>query len=354
MTKALNGKIRSIVNKGFTFISLDYRLLATKYWFRSCDGQEHEEEYIAVSHNGEMTIPSEEDPMSSYKVKVGRQEFITKCIYDAARAMDYIVEYAADLKVDLGKVGFMADSAGGALANYLIWTYPRLKPGLYHPISATFNGEQLDYPVQNTLDRVWSLFVDEVGEDALLSDYLQIDDCPTIVGNPWCVQRSVETDLCNDAWHRDAVERFCGATRFPQVTFGELQQSQVWTETTEQDRGLAYLWYPSQQMQLYQPANVKLWIFNKAGGATGDKSWAAIAHHSIFAKKYLDLCTELKIDCIGYYSAWLHIKETSRGTDLEGLQYKETFGWRASSEGSANTPGSYSERLAVHAFAAGI
>jgi len=91
---------------------------------------------------------------------------------------------------------------------------------------------------------------------------------------------------------------------------------------------------------------------NKAGGATGSKGWGAIAHHAIFAKKYLDLCAELGVDCIGYYSSWLNIKETSRGTELAGLQYRATFEWRSTTEASATNPGSPFERLAVHTYAA--
>ena len=51
-----------------------------------------------------------------------------------------------------------------------------------------YHNAQLDYPVQNMLDQVWSLWADDVGADTPLSTILRFEDCGVIIGNPWCVE----------------------------------------------------------------------------------------------------------------------------------------------------------------------
>ena len=73
---------------------------------------------------------------------------------------------------------------------------------------------QLDYPVQNILDQVWSLWADDVGNETLLTTILGQDvaDCEMCVGNPWCSARvESQTPLCNATWHAATMARYCGA-----------------------------------------------------------------------------------------------------------------------------------------------
>eukprot|EP00440_Ansanella_granifera_P001437 gb/GFBE01001547.1/.p1 GENE.gb/GFBE01001547.1/~~gb/GFBE01001547.1/.p1 ORF type:complete len:322 (+),score=46.77 gb/GFBE01001547.1/:1-966(+) len=247
---AVTNTIAAYVNNGFTYTSLDYRLVATKYYFRDCQGREREEEFIAVTQEGRLQIPDERTVMSDYRVTVGRPELVTKCMYDASRAMDYIIEHSLELNVDVNRISFVAQSAGGGIANYLIWTYSKLRPGLSTPISATLSDQQLDYPVQNALDQVFSMFVGELGEGALLQDHLDQADCYKIVGNPWCTEpilSKAQTGICNSSWHDETISMYCGAD-FPRVTFGQLSNSQVW-----------------------QPQNHQLGCFQK--GAKGARCW---------------------------------------------------------------------------------
>jgi len=73
----------------------------------------------------------------------------------------------------------------------------------------------------------------------------------------------------------------------------------------------------------------------------------ALAHHGVFAKKYMDLCKELQMHCVAYYPAWHGIKQASRGkTTRDGLEFDETFQWSNISQQYA-----LSEEVAIHLYA---
>jgi len=348
-----NNEVKKYVKNGFTYISFDYRLVAKMYYFW-LGSEEHEEEYIEVSEDGVLTIDPSQD-MSEYPVQVGRQEFVTKCIYDAVQAMNFVVANNVELKVNINSIGFIGASAGGGICNYLIWTYPNLYGNTGISVrSATFKNAQLDYTVQNALDKTWSHWVDELGPDAKLKNYLERSGCKKIVGNPWCTVSSTdETTICNHGWQQVTNNRFCKTNfKFNQVTFGALHSIQVWPNVTTQDRGLAYLWYVSEQMAVYQPPGFVLYVYNYQGGATGEKNDGALAHHSLFSKRYSDFCLAYNISCIVYFKAWTDIKPSSLGTALNnGKRLIETFPWRQTG-GSGTTPASSTERMEVHKWAA--
>ena len=112
------------------------------------------------------------------------------------------------------------------------------------------------------LDKVWGLWVDDVGASTKLSTILAFGDCPMIIGNPWCNppaggQSHVTGPpgvLCNQTWERESLARYCNSEAdFNRATLGQVKSTQVFPQETEQDRGLATLWYNSDNMQKHQP-----------------------------------------------------------------------------------------------------
>ena len=49
-------------------------------------------------------------------------------------------------------------------------------------VSMVYTMAQLDYPVQNMLDKAWGLWVGDVGADTKLSQILSFTDCAMIIG----------------------------------------------------------------------------------------------------------------------------------------------------------------------------
>jgi hypothetical protein len=112
---------------------------------------------------------------------------------------------------------------------------------------------QLDYPVQNILDRVWGLWADDVGADVEVTSILSqtYTDCEMCIGNPWCgTGYAAQTELCNASWHAATMSRYCGdaGEKMSGVTLGTLRATQTWPNETAHDRGLARLWYNSINM----------------------------------------------------------------------------------------------------------
>jgi len=324
-----NFGINVLVKNGYTVISIDYRLVGHLYYYQTQMGAEQEEEFINASPLGELTIPQPPTKLTDYKVKMGRQEFVTKCVYDATKAMDYIIEHAAALNVDLNSISTMSDSAGGAEAHYLTWTYPLLKPGLYTVRSMVHTRAQVDYCVQNSIRKVYLAFTEELGPEALVSDYVDAADCGTVIGNPQC-EGTYETDLCNTNWQEKTMAKFCGSN-FSQITFGQLDSSQMWIPENDHERGLDYLWDITESMRRFAQSGMpkpRLWIKNHEGKA-GEKGWSAWAHHAVFAHKVFKLCNELDLFCAAHWGAWHAIKSESKGLMVvDDLEYGETMAWR--------------------------
>ena len=97
---------------GIAFASLDYRLVATKYYYEDTGGAEQEEEFIDVDADGEMSLNAKHT-MSQYQVLTGRLEYGAKCVYSAVEAFEHILANTGTSGIDANKVGFSANSAGG-------------------------------------------------------------------------------------------------------------------------------------------------------------------------------------------------------------------------------------------------
>ena len=98
-------------------------LRVEQYFYATAAG-EAEEEFIHASSDGRLTL-DERRPSSSYRIRIGRQEFNTKCSYDAAAGFDSLISLAPSLGLDMHRVAFTGGSAGGGEIHYLAWLHHR-------------------------------------------------------------------------------------------------------------------------------------------------------------------------------------------------------------------------------------
>ena len=117
---------RLLLRNGIAYVSIDYRSVATKYFYIDDEGKKREEEFIHAGEDGRLTLDAAAAPASGYAVRVGRQELITKCCFDAAAALSDLLGRAEAFGLDVHRIGFAGSSAGGAEAHYLQWIYHQL------------------------------------------------------------------------------------------------------------------------------------------------------------------------------------------------------------------------------------
>ena len=222
-------EIDAITSAGIAYVSVNYRLVATRYYYGN---DKKLEELIHVDHEGRLTLDTTGKTADQYQIRRGRTEYNTKCSYDAARMIDYLVEHAEELGLDMHRVSFTGGSAGGGEIHYLTWVYHQWNTDKYTPRGMVYTMAQLDYPVQNMMDRVWSLWTADVGQSLKLNQILDYTDCGMIIGNPWCVSPGVnqsEYNLCNMSWQKESMARFCtNRESFDKATLGEVQVAQRW------------------------------------------------------------------------------------------------------------------------------
>eukprot|EP01051_Picozoa_sp_SAG22_P016693 SAG22_NODE_2407_length_2605_cov_1.483639_3_plen_212_part_00 len=151
-------EIAAYLDNGFHYVSVGYRLVATKYYYSpgSCTPSPRcggiEEEFIHAAANGTLTLDTGGaiggGPMylSDYKVHAGRTEFNTKCSYDAAQALEHLITHADQLQADVHKLATTGGSAGGGEIHYLTWVYHNLKDNAarYTPRAMVYTMAQLD------------------------------------------------------------------------------------------------------------------------------------------------------------------------------------------------------------------
>ena len=77
-------EIEAYVAAGFHYMSVGYRLVATKYYYHTQGDAPVEEEFIHAAANGTLTLDTAGRVLSDYKIRRGRTEYNTKCSYDAA------------------------------------------------------------------------------------------------------------------------------------------------------------------------------------------------------------------------------------------------------------------------------
>ena len=283
-----NEEVAAMNRNGIAFLSTNYRLVATKYYTED----KKVEELINVDADGKLALDTKKT-MDDYVVRRGRQEYNTKCSYDAAQMMEYIIANADSLNIDPHRISFTGGSAGGGEIHYLTWVYHQWNVARYTPRGMVYTMAQLDYPVQNMLDRVWGLWADDVGADTKLSTILDSRDCGMIVGNPWCTTGKSDYNLCNKTYEAqvqvaplaiclhlrfvclvplavpsacrrlprwrslltssprpaNGQTRFCGAAAFAKTTLADVRAGCTWpSEDPAVGAGMEVLWYNSVNM----------------------------------------------------------------------------------------------------------
>ena len=320
-TKEVTPEIAAFLDNGFHYVSVGYRLVATKYYYPVAEqspemtGGNIEEEFIwagpaAPPHAAVNPAPSGflqldtggplgGGPMylSDYKVHAGRTEFNTKCSYDAAQALEHLITHADQLQLDMHKLLLTGSSAGGGEIHYLTWVYHGFhgNAARYTPRGMVYTMAQLDYPVQNMLDKVWSHWADNLGAETPLSTMLKFADCGMIIGNPWCEGANfVQAPwLCNATWHQASLARYCSTrAAFEAATLGDLVKTQVFPQLSAQDAGIATLWYNTVNMQRHAPKPFHLYIANWLNSTAGME----VVHNALYGRLYADFAAKAGIN----------------------------------------------------------
>jgi hypothetical protein len=344
-TRAPNAQIDSFLQNGVAFASMDYRLVATKYYYGAGDSV-CEEEFIHADASGRLTLDRNGSVMSDYSVRVGRQELNTKCSFDAAAGLNDLIGRAGSLGIDPHRIGLLGSSAGGGEIHYLAWVYRGLDRNWqrYTPVAMVYTMAQLDYPVQNMLDRAWGLWADDVGNETRLNQVLEQDesDCAMIVGNPWCTSGySAETPVCNKSWHTASMARFCGGSGAPKmgnVTLRDLRETQVWPLETEQDRGIARLWYNSENILDFRSRTdvprtpFFLYVYNRLNGTQGMN----VVHAALYARRYAEVATSAGLEHLIYHPDYPRMSPSDKAAEADRihtndgtvLNMRHSFDWR--------------------------
>lgn len=218
----------------------------------------------------------------------------------------------------------------------------------YTPRGMVYTMAQLDYPVQNILDRVWSLWADDIGEDTRLADILDMRDCSMIVGNPWCAcpgngcPGEDQTPLCNHTFQSLSMARYCrDSAAFEAATLGQLRATQTWPMVTEQDQGIATLWYNSLNMVKHAPKPFHLYVANALNSTAGMN----VVHNALYARNYARYAEQAGINYTVYYTDYVGMRAADRGTrrysvsgkggGVDVFNYRSNFGWDTMHDGVA-------------------
>lgn len=348
--KSPNAAIQSAVNNGIAYVSVGYRLVATKYYYDS----NKVEELIHVDSEGRLSLDTSGKTMDDYQVRVGRTEFNTKCSYDTAQMIEHLIANADTLGLDVHRISTTGGSAGGGEIHYLTWVYHQWNADRYTPRGMVYNMAQLDYPVQNMLDRVWTLWTDDVGESTKLSTILSKDDCSMIIGNPWCEQ-SADYNLCNQTYNSMVTGRFCGSN-FDSVTLGEVRDTCVWPkDDPEVGKGMEVLWYNSLNMQKHQPKPFYLYIENALNSTAGMN----VVHSALYSRNYAKYAEMAGINYTVYYTDYHGMTEDDAGEQRfqsgnKVYNYRSSHDWASRPEVQKSGHANPTEQLMYHCLALGV
>lgn len=316
--QAETSEIKAYLRSGFAVVSVGYRLAAQKYFYEDKEGNENTEELIHVSKDGKLVLDKTGETMEDYKVQVGDQEFITKYLYDATQMMENLVRNAEKYRLDVHRIVFVGESAGGAAIQYLTWVYHQWNVGHYTPRGIVYQNAQLNYPVNNMLSETLDLFSETMGPQVKLADVVSQEACPTIIGNPMCgseIGNTSDYDLCNEEWNARSLREFCGEA-LKSATLGQVTARQVWAKKDDEGKGMEKLWYASENMQKHMPSGEDPFYIYVANSMNGTSA-VDVAHHSLFAlnfAKYAEMGKHGGHQYTVYYTDFAHMSEEDRGT----------------------------------------
>jgi acetyl esterase/lipase len=322
-----NDEIKAYVSKGFAVVSVGYRLATDKYVYQTKLGENKSEELIHVAKDGKLSLDTSGKTMDDYKVRVGKQEFITKALYDATQMIEHLIENGDKFGLDVNRIVFAGESSGGALMQYLAWVYHKWNQGRYTPKGMVYHNAQLNFPVHNMLGETWALFADAMGPETKLEDVVSQEACPTIIGNHMCgspLGDVSDYNLCNKQWNEISMRKFCGPA-LKSATLGEVQTHQVWPkEDTEVGHGMEKLWYASENMQQHMPSDpFYIYVANKMNGTSS----MDVAHHSVFAlnfAKFAEMGKHGGHQYTVYYTDFHNMTDADRG--MQRLEVSEAPG----------------------------
>merc|ERR1711988_663325 len=170
---------------------------------------------------------------------------------------------------------------------------------------------QLNYAPAPVSSRCLALWSSELGSNLKLKEVLAPDACTSIVTNALCTgERPYKPDLqaCNTTWNEQAA-LYCEPERFNSLTLGELQAARVWVEDTEQAKGLAKLWYISDNIAAAPPGFL-LYINNKKNLTDS----ASFIHNPLYAHKYAEYARAASVDFVVYYTNYYGMKVDPKST----------------------------------------
>lgn len=327
-------EINAYLSKGFAVVSVGCRLVTKKYIYETkevskgvLELENRTEELIHVAKDGKLSLDSTGQTMEDYQVRVGKQEHMTKFLYDATQMIEHLIDNADDFGLDVNRIVFAGESLGGAAIQYLTWVYHKWNVGRYTPRGMVMLNAQLNYPVSNMLGETWDLFVETMGPKVKLEDVVSQEACPTVIGNDMCnvadLKESEEGEesasnisdyvLCNQEWNEKAVLQFCGDA-MQSRTLDQARSAQVWPrEDKKVGRGMEKLWYGSENMQHHKPSeSFYIYVANSKNG-TGAED---VSQHSIFAlnfAKFAEMGEHGGHQYTVYYTDFAHMSEEDRG-----------------------------------------
>lgn len=310
-----NDEIKSYLSMGFAVVSVGYRMVTEKYFYEDDLGNNMTEELIHVSKDGNLTLDTTGQTMDNYQVRVGKQEFITKFLYDATEVIESLIRDADKFGLDVDRIVFVGESSGGAAMQYLTWVYHQWNIGRYTPRGIVYHNAQLNYPVNNMLGATWELFADTMGPQVKLSDVVSAEACPSIVGNHMCgstLGNTSDYELCNEEWNERSLKEFCGEA-LKAATLEQARKRQVWPAEDDVGKGMEKLWYASENMQRHLPSDpFYIYVANSMNG-TGP---VEVSHHSVFAlnfAKFAEMGQHGGHQYTAYYTDFAHMTDADRG-----------------------------------------
>jgi len=300
--------------KDAIFVTVGYRLLATKYYF-TAHGSEHLEEQVHVQSDGRLGV----DPDTTYlkfKPHVGLPEYYPKSFYDGVQAFDYVISHADEFGIDPNRVILAGYSAGSGIANYIALIHQSLNPEHFTIKALALRNPQLNYPVTPHMDMAWSQWADFVGLEAPLGSYIDNTSCACVIGCWSCSACDKWTKYpypsCNESWNALRLEKFCEKDRFVNYTIGDALDFQRWPEHEGSlSARLPLLWYPARNYEALRP-NFSI----MAEGSYNGTDTSAMIHHTLNVANYARLARSLGIPYVAYYKSWAGMTEEDRSRAL--------------------------------------
>jgi len=304
-----NDKINAWNHFGFAYLSVGYRLIVPRYYYQGANGSTMLEELVLVGSDGSLSLDKKRT-MADYKVYSSRQEVITKCMYDAVQAMNFIIQNQVALGVDPRRLIFQTGSAGTGISSYLTWVYQRLNPS-FHSIAVLYEMSQFIYPATGLLQHLGGFLAEHMvlGTATPLSDLMHPMSCKAEMCNLACPGMQPEPDpweydLCNDTWNWIRLNTFCVGDAFRSKTLADAMASEAYVrsnwpeESWSQLENLKRLWHNDVNIAEYPSGADYVYVANAMNRLTV----SALPHKSVFARGFGDACKKAGVNYTAYYT----------------------------------------------------